>query len=154
MTHNRLHRQSQLDLNWRSKKQSQNTNPSIGNGDISAQKAKYLLDQTGVHALMIGQGAVSASRWLLGNENIFLKPVNCFQLQMWLKLSNFKGTGWVKFSNEKKRIYRNFNVAPAFQKYFPGLPNFRELKIKLLGAETEFANKQNINTIVEVSWYT
>jgi len=37
-----------------------------------------------------------------------------------------------------------------FAKYFPGLPNFRELKIKLLRAETGDEVNEILNTIVEI----
>ena len=37
-----------------------------------------------------------------------------------------------------------------FAKYFPGLPNFRELKIKLLRAETAAEVNEILETIVEV----
>ena len=125
--------------------------PIIGNGDInSAQKARYFLDQTGVDALMIGRGAIGRP-WLFREVKHYLETgellsqpgvdevVEILKEQIRLNLE------WKE--NELTGILM---LRRHFAKYFPGLPNFRELKIKLLRAETAGAVNEILNTIVEV----
>jgi len=111
--------------------------PIIGNGDInSAQKAKYLLDQTGVDALMIGRGAIGRP-WLFREVKHFLEtgdllpPPNVSEVVDILREQIRLNLEWK--DNEHIGILM---LRRHFAKYFPGLPNFRELKIKLLRAET------------------
>lgn len=125
------------------------TIPIIGNGDInSAKKAKYFLDQTGVDALMIGRGAIGRP-WLFNEVKHFLKSgellpfpivsdvVEVLREQLRLNLE------WK--DNERSAILM---MRRHFAKYFPGLPNFRELKIKLLRAETNEEVNDILDTIV------
>jgi tRNA-dihydrouridine synthase len=49
--------------------------------------------------------------------------------------------------NERSGI---FMLRRHFAKYFPGLPNFRELKIKLLRAETAVEVNEILNSIVTI----
>lgn len=111
--------------------------PIIGNGDInSGEKAKQLLDETGVDALMIGRGAIGRP-WLFREVKHFLQTgenlpqpkvnevVETLKEQLRLNLE------WR--DNERAGILM---MRRHFAKYFPGLPNFRELKIQLLRAET------------------
>ena len=112
------------------------TMPIIGNGDInSAEKAREFLDQTGVDALMIGRGAIGRP-WLFKEVKHFLatgellpfptveEVVEVLREQIRLNLE------WK--DNERFGILM---LRRHFAKYFPGLPNFRELKIKLLRAD-------------------
>ena len=111
--------------------------PIIGNGDInSAAKAKKLLDETGVDALMIGRGAIGRP-WLFNEVKHYLATGELLpaptveqvvevireQLEMNLAWKDDERTGILMLRRH-------------FAKYFPGLPNFRELKIELLRAET------------------
>jgi nifR3 family TIM-barrel protein len=111
--------------------------PIIGNGDInSGKKAKQLLDATGVDALMIGRGAIGRP-WLFREVKHYLQTgeelpqpsvievVDVLKEQLRLNLE------WR--DNERSGILM---MRRHFAKYFPGLPNFRELKIQLLRAET------------------
>lgn len=111
--------------------------PIIGNGDInSGEKAKKFLDQTGVDALMIGRGAIGRP-WLFREVKHYLQTgeslpqpkvaevVEVLKEQLRLNLE------WR--DNERSGILM---MRRHFAKYFPGLPNFRELKINLLRAET------------------
>lgn len=125
--------------------------PIIGNGDInSAEKAKYFLDQTGVDALMIGRGAIGRP-WLFREVKHYLETgellpqpgvtevVEILKEQIRLNLE------WKE--NELTGILM---LRRHFAKYFPGLPNFRELKIKLLRAETAGEIDDILNKIIEV----
>lgn len=111
--------------------------PIIGNGDInSALKAKQLLDQTGVDALMIGRGAIGRP-WLFREIKHYLEtgelpaPPNVAEVVEILEEQIRMNLEWK--DNELAGILM---LRRHFAKYFPGLPNFRELKIKLLRAET------------------
>lgn len=125
--------------------------PIIGNGDInSAEKAKMFLDQTGVDALMIGRGAIGRP-WLFREVKQYLqtgiKPVlpkvnevvEVLREQIKLNLE------WR--DNEHSGILM---MRRHFAKYFPGLPDFRNLKIKLLRAETAAEVNEILNKIVTI----
>jgi len=125
--------------------------PIIGNGDInSAQKAKYLLDKTGVDALMIGRGAIGRP-WLFREVKHYLETgellpsPNVAEVVQILKEQIRMNLEWKE--NELTGILM---LRRHFAKYFPGLPNFRELKIKLLRAETGDEVNEILNTIVEI----
>lgn len=120
--------------------------PIIGNGDInSAEKAKQLLDSTGVDALMIGRGAIGRP-WLFAEVKHYLKTGELLasptvrqiveiiseQMQMNLEWKDDERAGILMLRRH-------------FARYFPGLPNFRDLKIALLRAE----NAQEVNEILE-----
>ena len=125
--------------------------PIIGNGDInSAEKAKQFLDETGVDALMIGRGAIGRP-WLFKEVKHFLETgkltpfptvsevVEVLREQIRLNLE------WR--DNERVGILM---LRRHFAKYFPGLPNFRELKIKLLRADTSNEVHEILNKIIMV----
>ena len=125
--------------------------PIIGNGDInSAEKAKYLLDKTGVDALMIGRGAIGRP-WLFNEVKHYLETgellpsSNVAEVVEILKEQIRLNLEWKE--NELTGILM---LRRHFAKYFPGLPNFRELKIKLLRAETGNEVNEILNTIVEI----
>jgi len=124
--------------------------PIIGNGDInSGEKAKQLLDQTGVDALMIGRGAIGRP-WLFREVKHYLETgtnlpqptvsevvdVLKEQMQMTLEWRDDERTGILMMRRH-------------FAKYFPGLPNFRELKISLLRAESIEEVEAILEKIVE-----
>ncbi|MDX1284740.1 MAG: tRNA dihydrouridine synthase DusB [Draconibacterium sp.] len=124
--------------------------PIIGNGDInSGEKAKYFLEQTGVDGLMIGRGAIGrpwlfkeVKHYLATGENLpqpkVSEVVEILKEQLKLNLN------WR--DNERSGILM---MRRHFAKYFPGLPNFRELKIELLRAETNNEVLLNLEKIVE-----
>lgn len=124
--------------------------PIIGNGDINgAEKAKYFLEQTGVDALMIGRGAIGRP-WLFREVKHYLQTgellpsptisevVENVKEQLRLNLD------WR--DNERSGILM---LRRHFAKYFPGLPNFRELKIQLLRAETNTEVNEILDKIVD-----
>ncbi|NOR74378.1 MAG: tRNA dihydrouridine synthase DusB [Draconibacterium sp.] len=125
--------------------------PIIGNGDInSAEKAKQFLDETGVDALMIGRGAIGRP-WLFKEVKHYLETgevlpfptvsdvVEVLIEQIRLNLE------WK--DNERFGILM---LRRHFAKYFPGLPNFRQLKIKLLRADTSDEVHEILDEIVSV----
>ncbi len=120
--------------------------PIIGNGDInSGEKAKKFLDETGVDALMIGRGAIGrpwlfreVKHYLQNGRNLPLpkvtEVVDVLKEQLDLNLR------WR--DNERSGILM---MRRQFAKYFPGLPDFRDLKVSLLRAETN----EEVNVILE-----
>ncbi len=127
------------------------TIPIIGNGDInSAQKAKYFLEQTGVDALMIGRGSIGRP-WLFREVKHYLEfgelmqPPNVAEVVEILKEQIRLNLEWK--DNEHTAILM---LRRHFAKYFPGLPNFRELKIKLLRAENGDEVNEILNQIVGI----
>ena len=111
--------------------------PIIGNGDInSAEKAKQLLDSTGVDALMIGRGAIGRP-WLFAEVKHYLETGEL--------LPSPTGNQIVEVIREQIKMNLEWRddersgilmLRRHFARYFPGMPNFRELKIALLRAES------------------
>ena len=111
--------------------------PIIGNGDItSSERAKYLLEQTGVDALMIGRPAIGRP-WIFKEVKHYLQtgnilpPPSVAQVVEIVKEQLRLTVEWKE--NEKTSILL---MRRHFVKYFQGLPHFRELKINLLRAVT------------------
>lgn len=124
--------------------------PIIGNGDItSGEKAKHLLEQTGVDALMIGRPSIGRP-WIFREIKHYLETgeqlpsptvaeiVDNVKEQLQLNLE------WK--DNERSAILM---MRRHFAKYFPGLPHFRELRIQLLRAETNEKVNAILNQIAE-----
>ncbi|MDD4754722.1 MAG: tRNA dihydrouridine synthase DusB [Prolixibacteraceae bacterium] len=124
--------------------------PIIGNGDItSGEKAKSFLEQTGVDGLMIGRAAIGRP-WIFREIKHFMETGEAIlsplvsevvenvreQLQM--------NTEWK--DNERTGI---LIMRRHFARYFPGLPNFRDLKIRLLRAETTIEVNKILDEIAE-----
>ncbi|MFW6257166.1 MAG: tRNA dihydrouridine synthase DusB [Prolixibacteraceae bacterium] len=125
--------------------------PIIGNGDINgAEKAKQFLEQTGVDALMIGRASIGRP-WIFREIKHYfetgelLRPptvtevVDVVREQLQLNLE------WR--DNERVGILM---MRRHFAKYFPGLWNFREMKIKLLRAETRSEINEILDKIVKI----
>ncbi len=124
--------------------------PIIGNGDInSGEKAKQFLEQTGVDALMIGRGAIGRP-WLFREVKHYLKTGECMpqpivsEVVETLKEQLRLNLEWR--DNERSGILM---MRRHFAKYFPGLPNFRDLKVQLLRAETNEEVHSILEKIVE-----
>jgi tRNA-dihydrouridine synthase B len=110
--------------------------PIIGNGDINGpQKAKRFLDQTGVDALMIGRGSIGRP-WIFKEIKHYfetgeeLLPPSVPEVIQNVKDQLAISAEWK--DDERRAI---FEMRRHFARYFPGLPNFRELRIELLRSE-------------------
>lgn len=125
------------------------TIPIIGNGDInSAEKAKYFLDQTGVDALMIGRGAIGRP-WLFREVKHYLSTgqlLPCPTVAEVVEILKEQLQMNLEWRDERSGILM---MRRHFAKYFPGLPNFREMKVSLLRAETNEEVNQVLNQIVD-----
>jgi nifR3 family TIM-barrel protein len=124
--------------------------PIIGNGDInSAEKAKYFLDQTGVDALMIGRAAIGRP-WLFREVKHYLATASLLPfptVEEVVEVLKEQLTMNLEWKDERAGILM---MRRHFAKYFPGLPNFRDLKIKLLRAETNEEVNETLNQIVKI----
>lgn len=111
--------------------------PIIGNGDInSPERAKELMNQSGVDGLMIGRGSIGRP-WIFSEIKHFLKTgellpgptvteiVQIVRDQLNLSIE------WTESERSGILMMRRH-----FAKYFPALPNFREHRINLLQAGT------------------
>ncbi len=119
--------------------------PIIGNGDIRGPvRAAELLQQTGVDGLMIGRPAIGRP-WIFREIKHYfatgelLPPPTVEEVvenvREQLKLS-------MEWKDERRGI---LEMRRHLAKYFPHLPGFRELKIKLLQAE-EF---ESVNLLLD-----
>lgn len=124
--------------------------PIIGNGDItSAEKAKQLYEQTGVDGLMIGRPAIGRP-WIFREIKNYLKkgilpePNSVEEVVKNVKEQLQLNAQWK--DNERAAILM---MRRHFAKYFPGLPNFRDLKIQLLRAETYIEINDILDKIIK-----
>ena len=124
--------------------------PVIGNGDItSGEKAKVLLEQTGVDGLMIGRAAIGRP-WIFKEIKHFMKTGEVLSAPLVSEVvKNVKeqllmNVEWKESERAGIMIMRRH-----FARYFPGLPRFRELKIRLLRAETILEVNQTLEEIVK-----
>ena len=110
--------------------------PIIGNGDITGPvKAKELLDQSGVDGLMIGRGSIGRPwifreiRHYLNTGEITLPPSVAFVVEN-VKDQLNQSLTW---KDDPRRAV--LEMRRHFARYFPNLPDFKELRVKLLRAE-------------------
>jgi nifR3 family TIM-barrel protein len=126
------------------------TIPIIGNGDInSPEKAAALLKQSGVDGLMIGRGAIGRP-WFFREIKHYFAAGECLppptvgeiiqnvreQLQLTIDWKDSIRTGILLMRRH-------------FAKYFPGLPNFRNYRIRLLQADEMDVLQQIMDEIIE-----
>jgi len=106
--------------------------PVIGNGDvISPQSALYAFEKFGVDAIMIGRATVGRP-WIFREINHFLATGNLLPP---MTLSQIVDLARLQFrkSLDVKGIPRGiFEMRRHFSNYFKGLPDFREIRMKLV----------------------
>lgn len=125
------------------------TIPIVGNGDINGpEKAKHFLDQTGVDALMIGRGSIGRP-WIFAEVKHYLQTGELLPPPTVAEVvQNVRDQ--LNISIEWKDNVRSgiLMMRRHFAKYFPSLPNFRELRVALLQAET-LESVQDLLTRIE-----
>jgi tRNA-dihydrouridine synthase B len=111
--------------------------PIIGNGDItSCEKAKSLLEQTGVDALMIGRPAIGRP-WIFREVKHYLQTGEILPAPTVAEVvENVKEQLQLNLDWKDNERLAILMMRRHFAKYFPGLSDFRELKVRLLRAET------------------
>ena len=109
--------------------------PIIGNGDINGpEKAAELLKQTGVDGLMIGRGAIGRP-WIFNEIKHYLKtgellpPPTVAEIIVQIKDQLRVTADWK--GNETTAILM---MRRHFARYFPGIDNFLDHRIKMLQA--------------------
>ncbi len=136
------------------KNHSQITIPIIGNGDItSGIKAKMLLEQTGVDALMIGRPSIGRP-WIFREVKHYLKTGEILPTPTVAEIvENVREQLQLNLDWKDNELSAILMMRRHFAKYFPGLPNFRELKIKLLRSETNAEVNEILDEIAETYRY-
>lgn len=126
------------------------TIPVIGNGDVdSPTKAKEMFDRYGVDAVMIGRASIGKP-WIFDEVKHFLstgelKPeLTTPEVTRRIASQLDDTVAWI--GDERRAI---LHIRRHMAVCFKGLPNFRELKIKLLRAETVADVKECLATIAE-----
>lgn len=111
--------------------------PVIGNGDVSGgEKAKMLLEQSGVDALMIGRPSIGRP-WIFKEVRHFLNTGEVLPPPTVAEIvENVKEQLQLNLEYKENELSAILMMRRHFAKYFPGLPRFREIKIRLLRAET------------------
>lgn len=111
------------------------TIPIIGNGDINGpEKAAHFLNESGVDALMIGRASIGRP-WIFREVKHYfdtgeiLPPPTVREIAENMLEQLHMSISWKE--NAKTGILM---MRRHFAKYFPGLPHFRQLRIKLLQA--------------------
>ena len=113
------------------------TIPVIGNGDItSPEKAVAFLRQSGVDGLMIGRGTIGRP-WIFKEIKHFMQTGEILPPPTIREVIN-NVREQLQLSVEWKENARIgiLMMRRHFAKYFPGIQNFREYRIKLLKADT------------------
>ncbi len=125
--------------------------PIIGNGDINGpEKAAELLKQTGVDGLMIGRGAIGRP-WIFNEIKHYLKtgelmtPPTVAEIIGQIRDQLLVTAEWK--GNETTAILM---MRRHFARYFPGVPNFRDHRIKMLQATNMDELNQIMDSIVEL----
>ena len=126
------------------------TIPIIGNGDInSPEKAGALLRQSGVDGLMIGRGAIGRP-WIFRDIKHYLAGGECLPPPTVSEIiQNVREQ--LRLSIEWKDSVRTgiLLMRRHFAKYFPGLPNFRNYRIKLLQTDEMDELQHILDEIIE-----
>ncbi len=124
--------------------------PIIGNGDVRGPlPAAELLRQTGVDGLMIGRPAIGRP-WIFReirhyfNTGEIMPPPSVEEVVANVREQLQLSIGWK--DNERSGI---LEMRRHLAKYFPHLPDFRELKVKLLRAEDYLSVSDLLDRITE-----
>lgn len=106
--------------------------PIIGNGDVTSPEiAKNMFDRYGVDGIMIGRPTVGRP-WIFKEIRHFLDTGNLLpplSLTEKVELAKLHFSKSIEFKGEPRGVYE---MRRHFSNYFKGLPNFKEIRIKLL----------------------
>src|SRR5690606_4600032 len=112
--------------------------PIIGNGDVTSPEiTKQRFDETGVDAIMIGRGSISAP-WIFEEIKHYLNTGEDIQMKpfMWyLKVLKQQVQGSIERLDEVRGILhmrRHLAATPLFK----GIPDFKLTRITMLRANT------------------
>jgi tRNA-dihydrouridine synthase B len=106
--------------------------PVIGNGDIiSPQSAKEAFDRYGVDAIMIGRATVGRP-WIFQEINHFLATGELLAPMTLGQKVDLARLQFVKSLEIKGMPRAVFEMRRHFSNYFKGLPDFRDIRMKLV----------------------
>lgn len=111
--------------------------PIIGNGDITTpQRARTCLDRYGVDALMIGRGAIGRP-WIFSEIRHYLQtgtelPLPLVPQQIEMLRQQIAATLHHMGDERRTILHMRRHLAVSFK----GLPDFRQLKIRMLRADS------------------
>jgi len=106
--------------------------PVIGNGDIdSPEKAALMFDRYGIDGIMIGRAAIGKP-WLFREIRHYLEtgkllPPPSVSEKVEIAKSHFKMS--LEWKGEPRGIYE---MRRHFSNYFKGLPDFRDIRLRLV----------------------
>jgi tRNA-dihydrouridine synthase B len=106
--------------------------PIIGNGDITTpQEAREAFDRYGVDGIMIGRAAVGKP-WLFSHVKHYLRTGELLELPTVSEKVDMARMQFSKSLEVKSEPVGIYEMRRHLSNYFKGLPNFKELRIKLL----------------------
>jgi nifR3 family TIM-barrel protein len=124
--------------------------PVIGNGDIiSPQGAKAAFDRYGIDGIMIGRGAVGRP-WIFKEIRHFLDAGELLPdltLTEKVELAHAQLAKSIEWKGIPVGI---FEMRRHFSNYFKGLPNFREIRLKLVTSMDQDEIHALLDHIVEI----
>ena len=127
--------------------------PVIGNGDIvSGPSAKYAFDKFGVDGIMIGRGTVGQP-WIFKEIRHYLdtgKEMEPLTVQEKVNLARLHLKKSVEIKGEPRGIYE---MRRHFCHYFKGLPDFREMRSKLV-TTIELREIDNLLNLIDKRYTT
>ena len=119
--------------------------PVIGNGDIvSPESAKEAFDRFGIDGIMIGRAAVGRP-WIFMEIREYLdtgRHMKPFTVSEKVELAKLHLNKSIESKGEPRGIYE---MRRHFIHYFKGLPDFKEIKAKLVTT----LDKDEINSLLE-----
>jgi tRNA-dihydrouridine synthase len=125
--------------------------PIIGNGDINGpEKAKLALEQSGVDALMIGRGSIGRP-WIFNEIKHYFQTGEIIQPPLVSELvAHVREHLDLSIESKENVLSGILMMRRHFAKYFPGLPDFREHRIRLLQASSLEAVQETLDLINEL----
>jgi len=123
--------------------------PVIGNGDIDhPARAKEMFDQYGVDAIMIGRAAIGKP-WIFRDIKHHLTTGEILpppSVQERVDLARLHQKKSLEHKGEGKGLYE---MRRHFSNYFKGLPDFKQLRLKLVTSTDLREIDQILDTILE-----
>jgi tRNA-dihydrouridine synthase B len=111
--------------------------PVIGNGDITGPEAALrFMNLTKVDGLMIGRSAIGRP-WIFKEIRHYLDTGKILPPPMISDIvSNIREQLQINFEVKGNELSAILMMRRHFARYFPGIPDFREMNVRLLRAET------------------
>jgi tRNA-dihydrouridine synthase B len=120
--------------------------PVIGNGDVDhPEKAKNMFDQYGVDGIMIGR-AVIGKPWIFRDIKYYLetgKKLPHPGIKEIVELARLHFSKSIEYKGERRGV---FEMRRHFSNYFKGLPDFRDLRLKLVTS----TDTNEINELLDI----